>query len=73
LEPLSTVIYLKGGDEMKNVQEIREVIKKKGLKHKFLAEELGITNVAFSMFMNQRMNLRKSKLHRLYGLLDIEY
>jgi transcriptional regulator with XRE-family HTH domain len=64
---------LEGGDGMKNVQEIREIINKKGFKHKHLANEIGITNVAFSMFMNNKMNLRESKLHRLYGLLDIEY
>jgi transcriptional regulator with XRE-family HTH domain len=58
---------------MKSIEEIREIIKKKGFKHKYLANEIGITNVAFSMFINKKMNLRESKLHRLFSLLDIEH
>jgi transcriptional regulator with XRE-family HTH domain len=51
--------------------EAAQLIKKKGLKKKFIANECGINNSVFSLWLNGKRRLNDSKLHRVQQVLGI--
>lgn len=50
-------------------KEVKELISSSGLKKKFLAEKLGITQNYLSMCLHGKRNLSDQKLNRLKELL----
>lgn len=49
--------------------KLNELISNSGLKKKFLAEKIGITQTYLSMCLKGKRNLSKSKLNKLKELL----
>lgn len=50
-------------------ETVKEKIKKSGLKQKYLAETLGVSENFFSMCMNGRRNLSKKRHEKLKELV----
>jgi transcriptional regulator with XRE-family HTH domain len=52
--------------------EIKDHIKKLGYKQKFVAKEIGLAEVTFSLWLSNKTNISKAKVHRLYSFLGLE-
>jgi len=50
---------------------LKEVFKSKGIKQKWLAEKLGVSEVTVSNWVKQKTTPNGSHLKKLAGLLDI--
>tara|TARA_R110002012_G_C11459235_1_gene592598 strand:- start:552 stop:719 length:168 start_codon:yes stop_codon:yes gene_type:complete len=54
-----------------NIETVKNRIKQKGLKKSFVAEKIGVTNVMFSYFLNDKRNLSLDKELKLKELLNL--
>lgn len=50
--------------------ELRKTIDKKGLKHKWLAEQIGVSSTMLSLYLSGERNLSEEKEKMLKGLLS---
>lgn len=51
--------------------EYRSIIDSKGLKHKFIADYIGVSKGMFSLFLKGERNLAPERLKKLHKLLQI--
>lgn len=51
--------------------EYRSIIDKKGLKHKFVADYIGVSKGMFSLFLKGKRNLAPERMTKLHNLLQI--
>ena len=49
---------------------LKELIQKKGLKQKWIAEQIGVSPQLLSMFLNNERNLSEEKIKMIKGLLS---
>jgi DNA-binding Xre family transcriptional regulator len=54
------------------MNKIGEVLREKGLKQKWLAEQLGMSTVTISTFVNNRRQPKTKDLVRMCDILDVE-
>lgn len=60
-----------GGVEMTNSKKLRELIKNKGFKLKFIAEKLGLSAYGFQMKVENRSEFKTGEIAILCKLLNI--
>lgn len=58
------------GGNMKRI-EYKNEIKNRGLKQKWVCEQIGVSNAALSMFLNDKLDLGLNKERKLKELLGI--
>ncbi len=56
----------------KNMNKIGEVLKEKGLKQKWLAEQLGMSTVTICTFVNNRRQPKTKDIVRICEILNVE-
>lgn len=56
---------------MINSAKLREIIKKKGLKYGFLAEELGITSYSLKKKIDNETDFKMSEVQELCNILKV--
>lgn len=54
-----------------NYKKVKDVIFEKGLKKSFVAEQIGVTNVWLSYYLNGHKELSDDKMEKLKDLLGI--
>jgi putative transcriptional regulator len=54
------------------MNKIGEVLKEKGLKQKWLAEQLGMSTVTISTFVNNRRQPKTKDLVRMCDILNVD-
>jgi transcriptional regulator with XRE-family HTH domain len=54
-------------------QLIKEIIKKKGFKQNYIANEIGLHPVTLNKFLNGKMEIKESKVYRLCELLEVDF
>lgn len=62
----------KGGDKLTDTEALKDLIAKKGLKIKFVAEYLGLSAYGFQLKVENRQEFKTSEVAALCALLEIE-
>jgi transcriptional regulator with XRE-family HTH domain len=50
----------------------RKIIDQKGLKHKYIAEKIGVSKAMLSLFLSGQRNLSQEKKMKLNKILNIK-
>lgn len=58
--------------DLADLEKVRETIKMKGFKHKWLAGKIGVTAGTFSRFMTGKTTLNRPALILLSQILDLD-